>query len=113
MGKWYNTTRFTDSDADELTFLIGLLFEPVNLYAAHHIRQWRDDNRFRLLCLRLRLPLRLRLRLRWCPGLSLCLSLFLSPSLEFQLKILAAEKGVKFLVPEFLLANSIIEIDAP
>lgn len=37
------------------------------------------------------------------------LPLFFSTSFEFQFKILAAEKGVKFLVPEFLLAHSVIK----
>ena len=36
-----------------------------------------------------------------------------STSFEFQFKILAAEKGIKFLVPELVLANSVIKIDSP
>ena len=39
--------------------------------------------------------------------------LIFSASLEFQFKILTAEKGIKFLIPEFLLANAVIEINAP
>ncbi len=48
MGKGYNATRFEYPDTDEMTFLIILLLKPGNLYAAYHIRQWRDDNRLRL-----------------------------------------------------------------
>ena len=49
MIDWHNASGVTDSDADELAFLIGLLLKSVNLYAAYYIRQWRDNNRLRLL----------------------------------------------------------------
>ena len=49
MIDWHNASGVTDSDADELAFLIGLLLKSVNLYTAYYIRQWRDNNRLRLL----------------------------------------------------------------
>lgn len=49
MVDWHNASGVTDSDADELAFLIGLLLKSVNLYTAYYIRQWRDNNRLRLL----------------------------------------------------------------
>lgn len=113
MGKRHNASRFAYSDTDEPALLKGLLPEFVNLYATYHIRQWRYDNRLRLLWLQLGLCLWLLLRLWRCPCLCLCRLLIFSTSLEFQFKILAAEKGAKFLVPEFLLANPIIKIGAP
>ena len=61
MGKRHNASGFTYSDTDELTLLICLLSELVNLYATHYIRQWRYDNRLRLLGLGLCLWLLLRL----------------------------------------------------
>ncbi|MBO5445214.1 MAG: hypothetical protein J5995_07730 [Muribaculaceae bacterium] len=49
MGKRYNASRLTYPYAYKLAFLIGLLPKPVNFYATYHIRQWRYDNRHRLL----------------------------------------------------------------
>ena len=51
MGKRYNSSRFAYPDTDGLPLLIGLLPKFVNLYATYHIRQWRYDNRVRLLWL--------------------------------------------------------------
>ena len=111
MINWYNASGGTDSDADELAFLIVSLSEAVNPRAINGVGQRWYDNRVRLLWLRLWLPL--RLRLRRCPGLSLCHLLFLSTSLEFQFKILAAEKGIEFLIPEFMSACAVIQIRFP
>ena len=70
-----------------------------------------DNNRLRLLWFRLWLPLRFRL---WCGSwLSLCHLLFFSAILEFQFKVLAAEKGIEFPVPEFMPACAVIQIRFP
>lgn len=113
MVDWDNASGITDSYAYELALLISLLPQSVNLYSAYNIRQWRYDYRLRLLWLRLGLCLWLLLRLWRCPCLCLCRLLIFSASLEFQFKILTAEKGIKFLVPELVLANSVIKIDSP
>lgn len=109
MCEWHNPSRFANADAYELTFLRLLLSQSVNLCTAYGVGQWRYDNRIGLL--RHGLPLLSGL-CRW-PGLSLCRLLFFSPCLEFLFKILTAEKRVKFLIPEFMPANSIIKVDAP
>lgn len=108
-----NASGVADSDAYELALLIGLLPQTVNLYPAYNIRQWRYDYRLRLLRLRFRLGLRLWLWLWGCPSLCLFRLLFFPALLEFLFKILAAEKRIKFLVPELVLANSVIKIDSP
>ena len=51
MGKRHNAFGFTYSDTDELALLIRLLPEFVNFYPTYNIRQWRYDNRLRLLWL--------------------------------------------------------------
>ena len=51
MSKRHNASGFAYSDTDELALLIRLLPEFVNLYSTYYIRQWRYDNRVRLLWL--------------------------------------------------------------
>ena len=121
MVDWDNASGVADSDAYELALLISLLPQSVNLCTAYNIWQRRYDYRLRLLrlglwlglrfglCLSLRLPLWL---LR-CTGLCVCRLLIFSASLEFLFKILTAEIRIKFLVPELVLADSIIKIDTP
>ncbi|GFI07527.1 hypothetical protein IMSAGC006_02284 [Muribaculaceae bacterium] len=109
-----------------IAFLVAGEFVRRNPRSHIPIRQWRYDNRFRLLLWlwynrwtcslgRLRHMLRRRF-LDWLLspfGSGRCLLQFLSPSLEFQFKILAAEKGIEFLVPEFMSASAVIQIRFP
>ena len=57
MVDWDNATGVTDTDAYKLALLISLLPRTVNFYTAYNIRQWRYDNRVRLLWIGLRLGL--------------------------------------------------------
>ena len=107
MVDWDNASGITDSYAYELAFLIGLLPQTVNFYTAYNIRQWRYYNRLR------RHGLWHGLWLWGCPSLCLFRLLFFPALFEFLFKILAAEKRIEFLVPELLLADSVIKIDAP